>query len=71
MLSGNAYESRHDEWSKVISADRLVKFAYGDLRTGANINAVENAAHEVMYSISAEQTERPLQSRGRGRSLLL
>ena len=38
-----------DEWTKVISGDRLVKFTYFDLPTGAAFMTAQIAAHEVVY----------------------
>ena len=46
-----------DEWSTVISVDRLVKFTYYDLPSGEAFMTAQIAAHEVVYSILSEQTE--------------
>jgi hypothetical protein len=46
-----------DEWSKVMSGDRLVKFTYYDLPSGEAFMTAQIAAHEVVYSILSEQTE--------------
>ena len=48
-----------DEWTKVISGDRLVKFTYFELATGAAFMTAQIAAHEVVYSIISERIERP------------
>jgi hypothetical protein len=48
-----------DEWMKVISGDRLVKFTYFDLSTGAAFMTAQIASHEVVYSIISEEAERP------------
>ena len=48
-----------DEWSKVMSGDRLVKFTYVDLPTGEAFMTAQIAAHEVVYSILSEQTDQP------------
>ena len=48
-----------DEWTKVISGDRLVRFTYFDLPTGAAFMTAQIAAHEVVYSIISERTEHP------------
>jgi hypothetical protein len=48
-----------DEWTKVISGDRLVKFTYLDLPTGAAFMTAQIASHEVVYSIISEVTEHP------------
>ena len=60
-----------DEWTKVISGDRLVKFTYFDLPTGAAFMTAQIAGHEVVYSIISERDRTPIQSRRRGRSLRL
>ncbi len=46
-----------DEWTRVISGDRLVKFTYVDLPSGTAFMTAQIAAHEVVYSIILEQTE--------------
>jgi hypothetical protein len=48
-----------DEWTKVISGDRLVKFTYFDLPTGAAFMTAQIARHEVVYSIISQERERP------------
>jgi hypothetical protein len=48
-----------DEWTKVISGDRLVKFTYFDISAEAAFMTAQIAAHEVVYSILSEQTEQP------------
>ena len=48
-----------DEWTKVISGDRLVKFTYFDLPTGAAFMTAQIAHHEVVYSIISQERERP------------
>lgn len=48
-----------DEWTKVISGGRLVKFTYFDLSTGEAFMTAQIARHEVVYSIISEQTEHP------------
>ena len=53
-----------DEWMKVISGDRLVKFTYFDLPAGTAFMTAQIAAHEVVYSILSEQTERPFSRAG-------
>jgi hypothetical protein len=53
-----------DEWVKVISGNRLVKFTYFDLSTGVAFMTAQIAAHEVVYSILLEQTERPFSRAG-------
>lgn len=48
-----------DEWTTLISGDRLVKFTYLDLPNGAAFLTAQIARHEVVYSILLDQTERP------------
>ena len=48
-----------DEWTKVISGDRLVKFTYFDLPTGEAFMTAQIARHEVVYSIISQERERP------------
>ena len=48
-----------DEWLKMISGDRLVKFTYFDLPGGAAFLTAQIANHEVVYSIILDNTERP------------
>ena len=48
-----------DEWTKVISGDRLVKFTYCDFPSGAAFMTAQIASHEVVYSILSAQTEVP------------
>jgi hypothetical protein len=40
-----------DEWTRVISGDRLVKFTYLDLPEGAMFMTAQIAGHNVVYSI--------------------
>jgi hypothetical protein len=53
----------HDEWTTVISGDRLVKFTYVDLVTGGAFMTAQIAGHAVVYSIISEEAEPPF-SRG-------
>ena len=48
-----------DEWMTVLWANRLVKFTYADLPTGAAFMTAQIAGHEVVYSIISEPTQRP------------
>jgi len=48
-----------DEWTKVISGDRLVKFTYFDLSSGAAFMTAQIASHEVVYSIISKEAEGP------------
>jgi hypothetical protein len=40
-----------DEWTKVISGDRLVKFTYADLPGGEAFLTAQIAGHPVVYSV--------------------
>ena len=53
-----------DEWTKVISGDRLVKFTYADLPTGAAFMTAQIASHKVVYSIIYEEVEGPFSRDG-------
>ena len=53
-----------DEWAKVISGDRLVRFTYSDLPEGAAFLTAQIAGHEVVYSIILEQREHPFSRHG-------
>ena len=48
-----------EEWLKVISGDRLVKFTYLELPNGEAFLTAQIAGHEVVYSIALIQTEHP------------
>ena len=53
-----------DQWAKMISGDRLVKFTYSDLPDGAAFLTAQIAGHEVVYSIILEQREHPFSRHG-------
>ena len=53
-----------DEWTTVISGDRLVKFTYFDFPTGAAFMTAQIAGHEVVYSIISAQAEHPFSRAG-------
>lgn len=40
-----------DEWTSVISGDRLVRFTYLDLPKGVTFMTAQIAGHDVVYSI--------------------
>jgi hypothetical protein len=40
-----------DEWTKVISGDRVVKFTYRDLLEGQAFLTAQIAGHNVVYSV--------------------
>jgi hypothetical protein len=48
-----------EEWLKVISGDRLVKFTYWEFPDGGAFLTAQIAGHEVVYSIILGQTEHP------------
>ncbi len=48
-----------DEWTNVISGDRLVKFTYVDLPEGAAFLTAQIAGHHVVYSVLVRPTEQP------------
>lgn len=48
-----------EEWLKVISGDRLVKFTCSELPEGGAFLTAQIAGHEVVYSIVLIQTEHP------------
>ena len=49
----------HDEWTMVISGDRLVKFTYVDLPSGGAFMTAQIAGHGVVYSILSDEIEGP------------
>ncbi len=53
-----------DEWTKVISGDRLVKFTYVDLPGGNAFLTPQIAGHEVVYSVLLGQAEYPFNREG-------
>jgi hypothetical protein len=53
-----------DEWPKVISGDRLVKFTYLDLLGGEVFMTAQIAGHEVVYSVILRQAEHPFNREG-------
>ena len=53
-----------DEWTKVISGDRLVKFTYEDLPGGGEFLTAQIAGHAVVYSVVLRQAEHPFNREG-------
>ena len=53
-----------DEWTKVISGDRLVKFTYLELTEGEAFLTAQIAGHNVVYSVIARQPEGPFTREG-------
>jgi hypothetical protein len=53
-----------DEWTKVISGDRLVKFTYLELAEGEAFLTAQIAGHEVVYSVILRQAEYPFKREG-------
>jgi hypothetical protein len=48
-----------DEWTKVISGDRLVRFTYLELAEGEAFLTAQIAGHNVVYSVIVRQPEGP------------
>jgi len=48
-----------DQWTKVISGDRLVKFTYEDLSDGKAFLTAQIAGHDVVYSVLLRHAEHP------------
>ena len=46
-----------DEWTKVISGDRLVKFTYLELAEGEAFLTAQIAGHNVVYSVIVRQPD--------------
>jgi len=46
-----------DEWTSVISGDRLVKFTYEDLPGGGAFLTAQIAGHAVVYSVVLRQAD--------------
>jgi hypothetical protein len=53
-----------DEWTKVISGDRLVKFTYVDLPGGHAFLTAQLAGHHVVYSVVLPHAEHPFNREG-------
>jgi hypothetical protein len=53
-----------DEWTKVISGDRLVKFTYVDLPGGEAFLTAQFAGHHVVYSVILPHAEQPFSRAG-------
>jgi hypothetical protein len=53
-----------DEWTKVMSGDRLVKFTYVDLPAGTACLTAQIAGHDVVYSVMMRHTEHPFNREG-------
>jgi hypothetical protein len=54
----------HEEWLKVISGDRLVKFTYLELPGGSAFLTAQIAGHEVVYSVILSEAEHPFSRQG-------
>ena len=48
-----------DEWTKLISGNRLVKFTCEDLGNGGTFLTAQLAGHEVVYSVLLAEAEQP------------
>jgi hypothetical protein len=53
-----------DEWTKVMSGDRLVKFTYVDLPAGTAFLTAQIAGHDVVYSVMMRHAEHPFNREG-------
>ena len=53
-----------DEWTNVISGDRLVKFTYLEIAEGKAFLTAQIAGHNVVYSVICATTG-PIHSRRR------
>jgi hypothetical protein len=53
-----------DEWTKVISGDRVVKFTYRDLLEGQAFLTAQIAGHNVVYSVILGRREYPFSREG-------
>jgi hypothetical protein len=53
-----------DEWTKVKSGDRLVKFTYVDFPEGTSFLTAQIAGHDVVYSVILRQAEHPFSREG-------
>ena len=53
-----------DEWTKVMSGARLVKFTYADLPDGEAFLTAQIAGHDVVYSVMLRQAVNPFSREG-------
>ena len=53
-----------DEWTTVISGDRLVRFTYSDLPGGEAFLTAQIVGHEVVYSVILRRAEHPFNRKG-------
>jgi hypothetical protein len=53
-----------DEWTRVTSGDRLVKFTYVDLPDGKAFLTAQIAGHAVVYSVILRHAEHPFNRAG-------
>jgi hypothetical protein len=53
-----------DEWTKLMSGDRLVKFTYVDLPGGGAFLTAQIARHHVVYSVVLPHAEQPFTRTG-------
>jgi hypothetical protein len=53
-----------DEWTKVTSGDKLVKFTYSELPTGEAFLTAQIAGHEVVCSVILPRPEHPFSREG-------
>lgn len=50
----------HDEWTKVIFGEGLVKFTYQELWEDGAFLTAQIAGHEVVYSVILRRVDNPL-----------
>lgn len=53
-----------DEWTKVISGDRLIKFTYAGLPDGEAFLTAQLARHAVVYSVIVRHAVGPFNREG-------
>jgi hypothetical protein len=53
-----------DEWTRVMSGNRLVKFTYVDLPGGEAFLTAQIAGHQVVYSVMLPHAEQPFTRTG-------
>ena len=53
-----------NEWTKVISGDRLIKFTYADLPEGEAFLTAQLAGPEVVYSVIVRHAVGPFNREG-------
>ena len=49
----------HDEWMRIVTGDRLVKFTYLELSDGGAFLTAQIGGHEVVYSVILDAVQDP------------